>query len=211
MEQPQPFRCADSAEARDEPLFGTASFIRRWLLVEQPGAWGADALFESRMPRHIAKELHDRAGAVGARVVMIRRGARMSQDTRRCYFLRTERGRMYQASLNLDRIDDRERDRLLDLGLAEAQMGAQAERRVPDLLERGLLILVAPPPVLEPPLGHGVNLLPVHAFHQVREGDGLRGRGAVGVRMSDRVSELTTTAFDPGRSVRGGRGRRTWR
>lgn len=126
VEQPQPFRCADSAEARDEPLFGTASFIRRWLLVEQPGAWGADALFESRMPRHIAKELHDRAGAVGARVVMIRRGARMSQDTRRCYFLRTERGRMYQASLNLDRIDD-----LLDIDLSPLRKGTEIAEAVP--------------------------------------------------------------------------------
>lgn len=125
--QAETFRCADSAEARDEPLYGTASFIRRWLLVEQPGPWGGDALFESRMPRQIASELHKRAGAVGARVVMIRRGARMSQDTRRCYFLRTERGRMYQARLNLDRIDD-----LLDIDLSPLRTGAAIEEATPN-------------------------------------------------------------------------------
>ena len=50
-----------------------------------------------------------------------------------------------------------ERDGPLDLGLAEPEVRSQAERRLADLLERRLLILVAPPPVLEPPI-HGRSL-----------------------------------------------------
>ena len=50
-----------------------------------------------------------------------------------------------------------ERHRLLDLGLAEPEVRAQPERGLADLLERGLLVLVAPPPVLEPP-SHGRSL-----------------------------------------------------
>ncbi|HJR45030.1 MAG TPA: sucrase ferredoxin [Actinomycetota bacterium] len=118
--QAEAFRCADSAEARDEPLYGTASFVRRWLLVEQPGAWGANALLESRMPRAVATELHKSAGAVGARVILLRRGARMSQDRRHVYFLRTERGRMYKAELSLDKIDD-----LLDIDLSPLRKGGE--------------------------------------------------------------------------------------
>ena len=34
---PAEFRCADAAFERDEPMFGTASHVQRWLLVEQSG------------------------------------------------------------------------------------------------------------------------------------------------------------------------------
>ena len=40
-------RCATESLARDEPLIGTASRVRRWMVVEQPGAWGRDALTET--------------------------------------------------------------------------------------------------------------------------------------------------------------------
>ncbi len=50
-------RCSEEALARDEPLHATASLVSAWLLIEQPGAWGPDALTESRLPAEIAAEL----------------------------------------------------------------------------------------------------------------------------------------------------------
>lgn len=50
-------RCSAEALARDEPLHATASLVSAWLLIEQPGAWGPDALTESRLPAEIAAEL----------------------------------------------------------------------------------------------------------------------------------------------------------
>jgi hypothetical protein len=64
-------RCSAEALARDEPLFATASLVSAWLLIEQPGAWGADALTESRFPPEIAVELQRKAADV--RVLLIRR------------------------------------------------------------------------------------------------------------------------------------------
>jgi hypothetical protein len=56
--------------ARTEPLHATASLVSSWLLVEQSGAWGPDALTESGFPVEIAGELQRRAG--GTRILLIR-------------------------------------------------------------------------------------------------------------------------------------------
>jgi hypothetical protein len=69
-------RCADEARGRDEALLGTASTVRRWLLVEQPGAWGYDALASSELPAAVAGPLVASARAAGARVLLVRRPGR---------------------------------------------------------------------------------------------------------------------------------------
>jgi hypothetical protein len=112
------FRCADAAETRDEPLYGTASQVRRWLLLEQPGSWGSDALTQSKVPPDVARELSRRARAAGVRVVLIRRGVRLSGDRRRCYFLRTEEADLHQSTMELDRVGD-----LLDVDLTPLREG----------------------------------------------------------------------------------------
>ncbi|HWL65826.1 MAG TPA: sucrase ferredoxin [Actinomycetota bacterium] len=111
-----PFRCADAAEARDEPLYGTASQVRRWLLLEHPGSWGSDAITQSKLPQGV--ELNRRASEAGIRIVLIRRGIRFSAGARRCYFLRTEEGSLYQSTMTLDRVDD-----LLDIDLTPLRDG----------------------------------------------------------------------------------------
>lgn len=75
------FRCAIAAAQAAEPRYATASTVRRWLLVEQPGPWGADAIRESRMPRKTADALVELSRQVPARLVVIRRcGGRPAQD-----------------------------------------------------------------------------------------------------------------------------------
>ena len=77
------FRCAAAAQAIDEPCYATASTVRRWLLVEQPGPWGASAVRESRMPSVAAEALIDLGKRLSARVLLIRRpGGRASDGTR---------------------------------------------------------------------------------------------------------------------------------
>ena len=66
------------SEAAAEPLAGTASTIRHWLLVEHAGPWGRDPLRDGRMPAQAAASLRDIERISGARVLLIRRtnGAR---------------------------------------------------------------------------------------------------------------------------------------
>jgi hypothetical protein len=71
-------RCSAEALARDEPLYATASLVSSWLLIEQPGAWGPDALSDSRFPASIASELQARAS--GVRILLIRRRTASSEE-----------------------------------------------------------------------------------------------------------------------------------
>lgn len=64
------WRCSAEAVARAEPLYATASLVSAWLLVEQSGAWGPDALTDSKFPSEIAVELQRRSANV--RILLIR-------------------------------------------------------------------------------------------------------------------------------------------
>jgi hypothetical protein len=66
-------RCSDEARRRDDPLFGTASRTAGWLLIEEPGGWGPDALLESAIDPEVARALADRTREAGVRVQLIRR------------------------------------------------------------------------------------------------------------------------------------------
>jgi hypothetical protein len=48
--------CSAISLALGEPLVATAPKASAWLLVEQPGPWGARALVESRFPRQVGEE-----------------------------------------------------------------------------------------------------------------------------------------------------------
>lgn len=64
-------RCSAEALARGESLHATASLVSSWLLIEQTGAWGPDALTDSRFPDEVASQLNRRAS--GVRILLIRR------------------------------------------------------------------------------------------------------------------------------------------
>ncbi len=69
-------RCSFAAEERGDPIFATASPAHGFLLVEQPGAWGRQALTESRLDAAVGAELGRRAVAASLRLVLIRRPGR---------------------------------------------------------------------------------------------------------------------------------------
>ncbi|HSJ44969.1 MAG TPA: sucrase ferredoxin [Euzebyales bacterium] len=83
------FSCAAAAYARDEPRYATASTVRRWLLIEQPGPWGASAIRESRIPSVAAEALIDLGKRLSARVLLIRRPAGRASDGTHVYVAHT--------------------------------------------------------------------------------------------------------------------------
>jgi hypothetical protein len=68
-----PFRCSAASLARDEPLLGTASTVRSFLLVENSGPWGVDALRDARLPEDVKGALRAVATRTGVRVLLARR------------------------------------------------------------------------------------------------------------------------------------------
>lgn len=67
------FRCAATSLLRDEPVGGTATHVRTWLLIEHVGPWGNDALLDARLPEGLGAALQRRAKAHRAKVLLIRR------------------------------------------------------------------------------------------------------------------------------------------
>ncbi len=67
------FRCAAASRARDEPLAGSASTVRAFLLVENPGPWGTEAFQDARMEETVRDGLRERAARARVRPLLIRR------------------------------------------------------------------------------------------------------------------------------------------
>lgn len=90
----EPFRCAAASAERAEPLFGTASTVGRWLLVEQAGPWGPAGLPESRLDPATRESLRSQAAHLGARPLLIRRHRSTSTDgPRAVFFVESRPGR----------------------------------------------------------------------------------------------------------------------
>ena len=70
--------CATLSRALEEPQFGTASRVRGWVLLEQPGPWGREAVLESQLDRDLARARHRAAEAARVRLLLIRRSGRRS-------------------------------------------------------------------------------------------------------------------------------------
>ncbi|MFE9769247.1 sucrase ferredoxin [Streptomyces sp. NPDC005808] len=68
--------CTTASLHLDEPLAGTAATARTWLLLEQPGPWGAKALTSSHLDPVLGRALETAAAGTGVRIALIRRPGR---------------------------------------------------------------------------------------------------------------------------------------
>jgi Uncharacterized protein conserved in bacteria containing thioredoxin-like domain len=68
--------CTTASRHLDEPLSGTAATARTWLLIEQPGPWGAKALTSSHLDPTLGRALEAAARGTGVRIALIRRPGR---------------------------------------------------------------------------------------------------------------------------------------
>jgi hypothetical protein len=105
-------RCSLRSLAADEPLAGTASTIRYWLLLEHPGPWGRDGLLDARLPSGLGSDLRALERRTGARVLLIRKPDRLAEyedDAVICFGVDTE-----DAWLGFTVLDDIEQATRLD-------------------------------------------------------------------------------------------------
>ena len=94
--------CSSLSSARSESLAGTASLVKRWLLVEDPGPWGYEALVENKLPRDLLAELRAWADSVSARMVLVRRGPRKVGAARKLFVASSAPGNEWLYSLSTD-------------------------------------------------------------------------------------------------------------
>ena len=68
--------CASLSRQLEEPLSATAPTAATWLLLEQPGPWGARALTSSHLDPVLGRALERAVQGTGVRVALIRRPGR---------------------------------------------------------------------------------------------------------------------------------------
>ncbi|MEW2622281.1 sucrase ferredoxin [Streptomyces sp. NPDC048106] len=92
-------RCATVSRSLDEPVSATAATATTWLLLEQPGPWGAKALTSSHLDPAVGRALETAAEGTGVRVALIRRPGRHADpgtsELRQVYAAHTAPGRTW--------------------------------------------------------------------------------------------------------------------
>ncbi|WP_171114508.1 MULTISPECIES: sucrase ferredoxin [Streptomyces] len=115
-------RCATVSRDLDEPVSGTAANARTWLLVEQPGPWGAKALTSSHLDPALGRALEAAAKGTGVRVALIRRPGRHADcgrpAVRQVYAAHTMPGNAWLHAATTD-----DPSQLLDLDFTALGMG----------------------------------------------------------------------------------------
>jgi len=116
--QEPPFRCAAASEGRDEPLAGSASTIRAFLLLEHPGPWGVVALRDARLPEGLGRSLRAAAAETGVRILLVRRPGRSSTQGHRVFAVSAGPRHPWVESGMVEHPAD-----VLDLDLADLRAG----------------------------------------------------------------------------------------
>ncbi len=107
------FRCSAAGLDRGDSIAGTASTVRSFLLVENPGPWGVDAVRDSRLPPAVKTGLRQAAARAKVRPLLIRRYHRRAPRTGfRVYAARADLAESWLQTAVLDHPEE-----LLDLDL----------------------------------------------------------------------------------------------
>ena len=89
MSPGKPPPCSDQSLARNDPLYGTASAGRSWVMLELSGAWGQSALLESPaiVDPGVGRAIARRFESAGMRIAAIRRPGRREATPRWRWFI----------------------------------------------------------------------------------------------------------------------------
>ncbi|MEU4309997.1 sucrase ferredoxin [Streptomyces rochei] len=97
--------CSTVSRDLDEPVAGTAPVARTWLLLEQPGPWGAKALTSSHLDTALGRALEAAVKGTDVRVALIRRPGRHADRgtpaVRRVYAAHTTPGNVWVRTTTL--------------------------------------------------------------------------------------------------------------
>ena len=104
-------------------MFGTASTVRNWLLIEHDGPWGERPILDTRLPRGLVQELVRIDHTPGVRVLLTRKHRGSGGTRTRCFAIRSGPGECWIQRAELDHVGD-----VLDLDLV-----AQSQGRDPGL------------------------------------------------------------------------------
>jgi hypothetical protein len=96
------YRCSTASRDRAESIAGTASTVRRFLLVECSGPWGREALRDSRLPADVRAWLRTTSRRLRLRTLLIRRPGRRSDPGVTVFAASVQPGEAWVEQITLD-------------------------------------------------------------------------------------------------------------
>lgn len=72
--------CTAASREADEPLAGTAPVATCYVIIEQPGAWGREALLDSHFPRDLGQRLLELTNGTQVKILLARHPDRLERD-----------------------------------------------------------------------------------------------------------------------------------
>jgi hypothetical protein len=100
--------CTQIRATTQEPLAGTSPHARLWVLLEQPGPWGRDALTQSHLPAATGRALAALCDGPPIRVGLIRRvgsHADITDAPRTLLLARTDKGRTWLKARSVEEVE----------------------------------------------------------------------------------------------------------
>lgn len=82
-----PTSCADVSRAQGEPLLGTASRVRNWLLIQREEPWGRDAVMHAALEDRLIRHLQPKLRRHRIRPLLIRRPGGSPEEGRRIFIV----------------------------------------------------------------------------------------------------------------------------
>ena len=86
------YRCSIASEQREEGLVATASTVRYFMLIEDPGPWGPEILRSQRLPLALREALRHWQRELGVRPLLIRRPGRHHAGPRQVFVINARYG-----------------------------------------------------------------------------------------------------------------------
>src|SRR5215210_958210 len=101
-------------------MCGTASRVRAWLMVEQPGEWGRDAVVQSALGEDVGRRIKQAAAPHGIRVIMLRRPDGSASTPPHIYLCFSGMNDRWILKLNVTRVAD-----VLDVDVSPVAAGVR--------------------------------------------------------------------------------------
>ena len=121
--------CSARSTELDEPIGATAPVARAWVVLEQPGPWGREALTASHLDPGVGARLAAHAEGTGVRLLLMRRPGRHpdthTAQRRRVYVAATSPGASWLTSTLVDSPEELLSWDLAALGAGRAAGGGE--------------------------------------------------------------------------------------
>lgn len=98
--------CADVSRAQGEPLLGTASRVRNWLLIQRDGSWGRDAVMHAALEDPLIRHLQPKVRRHRIRLLLIRRPALATEEGRRLFLVHSGVNDQWIQEVRAESADD---------------------------------------------------------------------------------------------------------